>query len=476
MENNRNNSPDNFSRRQILTAAGVAGAALPLVHSFPAGTAHAQTQAGLYGPLPTINISLPSFSVAERDRRWAAVRSVMAEPQWDLDAIITCFSDEWGNNARYLTQVAMVRYSGGGPQVVFPRDPDKTVRAQVGGTRHRDEWISRLNDGGDWLADGKMEILAESGADDMISRLAAEGLDRRGTRIGLAKLAGSRFDRDGLVSATWLDMLRSALPNVEFLAIDTEGPDSGPIQSAAMVKSAEEQMMIRRAVAANQVGLSAMVEAAGNGATRQADMWWAAFTAMIAATGDDLVRLSIGLDEGGNATLGEPVIDPVRVGQLCTQEISAAYQGYGSQINHTFYVGPPSGDGYEYYSAAIGVLTEIHENTMAVVRPGQTTYGELLARMEEVRQGFDAEGGGVVVHSGGIGFARPRLGGDPDREIVLQPGHSFDFKPSVILSPDQIEDASEENRDVQLGESYLITETGVERYGDRLLRPIATHA
>lgn len=49
MEKNRNNSLGNFSRRQILTAAGVAGAALPLVHSFPAGTAHAQTQAGLLG-------------------------------------------------------------------------------------------------------------------------------------------------------------------------------------------------------------------------------------------------------------------------------------------------------------------------------------------------------------------------------------------------------------------------------------------
>ena len=423
-----------------------------------------------------INVALPGFSVTERDRRWAAVRATMEEPQWDLDAIITSFSDEWGNNARYLTQIAMVRYSGGGPQVIFPRDPDKIVRVQLGGARHRDEWIGRLNDGGDWLTDGKMELLAESGAEDMASRLAAEGFDRRGTRIGVAKLAGSRFDRDGLVSATWLDMLRSALPGVEFLSIDKAGPDSGPVQSAAMVKSAEEQAMIRQAVAANQAGLTAMVEAVGNGATRQGDLWWAAFTAMMAATGDDIVRLSIGLDQGGNATLGEPVGDPVHMGQLCTQEISAAYQGYGSQINHTFFIGRPSGAGYDYYSAAIEVLNGIHENAVALIKPGQTTYRELLENLAEMIASHDAEGGGVAVHSGGIGFARPRLGGDPDGDIVFQPGHSFDFKPSVTLNRAQIRDAGEENRDVQLGESYRITETGVERYGDRSLRPIATHA
>lgn len=474
MENKRNNRRQKISRRQILGAAGVVGAVLPLAHDFPAGTAHAQAAPDVL--LPRFNVSLPSFSVAERDRRWAAVRRMMAAPQWDLDAIITCYSDEWGNNARYLTQVAMVRYSGGGPQVIFPRDPDKTVWVQVGAARHRDEWIGRLNDGGDWLSDGKMKILAERGADDMIRRLAAASLDRRGVRIGVAKLAGSRFDRDGLVSATWLDKLRSVLPGVEFLAIDKAGPDSGPIESAGMVKSAEEQAMIRRAVAANQDGLSAMLEVAGNGATRQADLWWAAFAAMTAATGDDFVRLSIALDEGGNATLGEPVGDPLRIGQLCTQEISSACQGYGCQINHTFYVGAPSGAGYEYYRAAIEVLNEIHQGTMAIVQPGATTYGQLLLRMEELLERHDAGGGAVVIHSGGLGVVRPRLGGGPDTEIVLQPGHSFDFKPSVILSREQIEDAAEENRDVQLGESYLVTASGVERYGDRPLGPIATHA
>lgn len=459
------------SRRELLKGASAAGMAVPLTHLLASKGAHAQTLAGL----PEIRAALPSFSVAERDRRWANVRANMEDPRWDLDAIITCLSDEWGSDARYLTQIAKVRYSGGGPQVIFPREPDRTVWVQMGGARHRDEWLDRLNLGGGWLQDGKMEVLAEYGASDMAERLAAEGFDRRGTRIGVSALKGSRFEPDGLVSATWLESLRAALPGVEFLPIDQWGPDSGPIVSAAMVKSAEEQAMIGHAVASSQAGLAAMVEAAGAGATRQDQLWWAVFSETFVRNGEDFNRLSIGLDEGGNMTLGEPVIDAIRVGQLCTQEISSSFQGYACQINHTFLIGRPSMPGYDYYRAAIEILNEIHENAMAFITPGETTYGQLMNHLQELYHAHDAEGGGVALHSGGIGRVRPRLGTGPDGEIIIQPGHTFDWKPSVTLNRSRTRDAGEENRDVQLGESYLVTESGVERFGDRSLGPIATH-
>ncbi len=472
MKTSSTNREGTVSRRRLLQGATAAGIALPLAQTLVTDEAHAQG----HPPLPGIRAVLPGFSVAERDRRWAAVRANMAEPQWDLDAIITSFSDEWGSDARYLTQVAKVRYSGGGPQVIFPRAPDKTVWVQMGGVRHRDESIGRLNDGGGWLADGKMELLAEYGGEDMAKRLAAEGFDRRGTRIGVSLLKGSRFEEDGLVSATWLDLLRSALPGVEFLPIDQWGPDSGPIISVAMVKSEEEQAMIRHAVASNQAGLAAMVEAAAAGATRQDQLWWAAFATMFAANGEDFNRLSIGLDEGGNMTLGEPVVDVISMGQLCTQEISSQYQGYGCQINHTFFIGTPSMPGYDYYSAAIEILNDIHERAMAFITPGETTYGALMEHLAALYREHDVEGGGVALHSGGIGRVRPRLGVSPDSEIVIAPGHTFDWKPSATLNRATVRDARNENRDVQLGESYLITETGVERYGDRSMGPIATHA
>jgi Xaa-Pro aminopeptidase len=456
-----------------LKGAGAAGVALPLTQALI--STEAQAQAPGQVSLPDMRAVLPGFTVAERDRRWAAVRATMAEPQWNLDAIITCYSDEWGCAARYLTQVAKVRYSGGGPQVIFPRDAAKTVFVQMGGARHRDESVGRLNAGGGWLADGKMELLAEYGAADMATRLASEGFDRRGTRIGVSSLKGSRFEEDGLVAATWLDILRAELPGVEFLPIDRWGADSGPIIAAAMVKSQEEQAMIRHAVTTNQAALAAMIEAIANGATRQDQIWWAAFANMYTRNGEDFNRLSIGLDEGGNQTLGEPVVDPIRMGQLCTQEISSGYQGYGCQINHTFFIGRPDMPGYDYYARAIEVLNDIHERAMGFIEPGETTYGQLIERLHELYREHDVEGGGVTVHSGGIGRVRPRLGVSPDSEIVIQPGHAFDWKPSATLNRARFQDVREENRDVQLGESYLITEAGVERFGDRSLGPIATH-
>ena len=476
MNKNSTDHAGHLSRRQLLQGATVAGVALPLTQTLLASKAHAQTRMAL----PEIQAALPSFSLAERNRRWAAVRANMAEPQWDLDAIITCFSDEWGSDARYLTQVAKVRYSGGGPQVIFPRDPAKTVSVQMGGARHRDEWIGRLNDGGDWLADGKMEILAEYRAEDMATRLAAEGYDRLGTRIGVSALRGTQFEADGLVSEGWMDTLRSALPAAEFVPIDRWGQDSGPIISAAMVKAPEEQAMIRHAVASNEAGLAAMVEVAGDGATRQDQLWWAAFATMFANNGEDFNRLSIALDEGGNATLAEPVVDPISMGQHCNQEINSAYQGYSCQINHSFFIGSPSMPGYDYYSAAIEVMSEIHESCMAFIVPGETTYADLMDHLVALyREEHDIEGGFYALHSGGIsrGLSRPRGGpGFRDSEIVIQPGHSFDWKPSTILNRARIRDVGEQNRSVQLGESYLVTENGVERYGNRPLSPIATHA
>ena len=456
-----------ISRRQMLRGATAAGVVLPLAQMFPAHNAYAQGQ----GLLPEFRATLPVFSVAERDRRWAAVRAIMARPQWNLDAIITVGSDRWGNNARYLTQVALVRYAQPGPQVLFPRDPAKTVHVQISATRHVNSWNDRLGPGG-WLADGKMALQAETGGEALAKLLAEEGFDRRGTRIGVAKLKGTRFEPEGLVSATLLDTLRSSLPGVAFVPIEQWGPDAGPIDEVALAKSPEEQEVIRRSVAINEQGLAAAIAAARNGATRQADLWWAAFTTMFADAGEDFIRLSIGLDEGGNSNIGEPVGDAVRRGQICTQEISAAFQGYGCQINHSFFIGSPSTPGYDYYRAAIDVLLKVHEKAMAFIEPGKTTYGEFE---ENTRQSFadlNEQGGGLGVHSGGIGQCRVRSRPGEDQKIVMQPGHSFDFKPSVSLRRAGMAGAGKR---VQLGESILVTEEGAVRYGSRSMGPIATH-
>ncbi|MEW5984552.1 MAG: M24 family metallopeptidase [Acidobacteriota bacterium] len=464
------------SRRRMLQAAAAAGAGLPLAQELGGGgPLFAQSrpaQLPFYTPRP-------EFSLEERNRRWAAVRANMAKPQWNLDAIVTVGSDGLGNNARYLTQIFISKYSQAAPEVLFPRDPAKPVVAHISGARHVTEWTRRLAPNG-WLSDGKLELRAASGPKALADLLRASGFCAPCSRIGVAKLKGSRFDPDGLVSHTWFEALRAELPGAVFVPIDQFTPqvgnDVGPIEDASMAKSEEERAALRRAVAANERGIAAAIAAARNGATLQSELWWACFQEMWAGTGDDIVRCSIGFDGGGNSTLGDPTDMPVRMGQICNQEISSSCQGYGVQINHAFFIGTPSMPGYGYYRAAIEVLVKVHERALAFIQPGRTTYGDLQAHNEGVFRELGHRGSGTNTHGGGIGFlSRPRQSPD-DNRVVMWPGHCFDFKPAVVLDRRKIRDVHEENRSVQLGEAFLVTETGAVRLGTRPLVPIATHA
>jgi Xaa-Pro aminopeptidase len=280
------------------------------------------------------------------------------------------------------------------------------------------------------------------------------------------------------VSSTWFESLRAALPGVVFLPIDQFPPqvgnDTGPIEDASMSKGPEEQEVIRKAVSLNEQGIAAAIAAARNGATRQADLWWACYETMYRGAGEDVVRCSIGFDGGGNDTLGEPTDHPVRVGQICNQEISSAYQGYGSQINHAFFIGTRSTPGYEYYRTAVELLAKAIDRAIASIQPGKTTYGDFIATNEQTFKAFGEKGSGLNTHGGGIGFlSRPRQSAE-DNPVVMQPGHSFDFKPAVILDRAKIKDVGEKNRMVQVGESILVTEKGAVRLGTRAIVPIAT--
>jgi len=459
-----------------LHTAAAAGVGLPLAHTLAA--CDARVDQPIRTPLPAFIMPTPVFTLAERNRRWAAVRANMAKPQWNLDAIITAGSDGVGDNARYLTQIVFTRYSQPAPEVFFPRDSAKAVVAHISATRHVQEWTRRLEQG-QWLSDGKLVLEPEVGSAALAKLMAAEGYNRPGTRIGVAKLKGSRFDPEGLVSATWLDSLRAALPGVIFLPIDQFPPkvgnDTGPIEAASMEKSAEEQEVLRRSVAINERGIAAAVEAVRNGATRQADLWWACFRAMYEESGENPIRLSIGFDGGGNASLGNPTDYPVRVGQICNQEISAAYQGYGCQINHAFFFGGPSTPGYDYYRAAIELLVKVHERAIAFIQPGKTTFGDFQENNQKIFEELGERGGGLNTHGSGIGYlSRPRQSAE-DNPVVMQPGFAFDFKPSVTLRREKFRDAGDTNRSVQLGESIVVTDTGAVRLGTRPLVPIATH-
>ena len=364
---------------------------------------------------------------------------------------------------------------GGGADIIFPRDATKPVVALTGSARNADFWRQRL---GDWSADGKLILSDKGGSSAVAEGLKTLGVPTAGARVGVAKLTGSRFDPEGLVAATYLEKLRNALGKVVFVGIEQWGVDPGPVDGSAILKSGEEHDVVRAAVGAGENGIRTLV-AAGRSARVQADLWFPTFYAMFLETGEDPTRLSVSLDRASNSTLGAPTSDPVKEGQIVSQEIDATAQGYRAQVNHSFFVGTRRTPGYDYYAETMKVCVEAFQDSMAFIVPGKTTCGELVDHYAAFVEKSPAEDeSGVVLHSSGIGnLSRPRLGPSNSREdgpIVLQPGMAFNFKPALRLKRTHAQDVGPENRVVQLGDHILVTEAGGIRLGKRELGPLIT--
>src|SRR5581483_8324207 len=390
-----------LSRRKVLRAAGLAGLALPVLAACagtqpaaspstqpttPSGAALASSSGAASAPASakpaaasgsvaakpsasapgasataagSFPVVKPEFSLKERDRRWAAVRAVMGRAPWNLDAILVPgMSDQ--AYTRYLSQVTSA-------DMIFPRDGSKKALVLTGGGRNMQFWQAPLKD---WLADGKMTLGDKTGSRGAIDGLKSLGLDAAGTRIGVAKLSGSRFDPEGLVSATYLDAVKKALPGVAFVGIEQWGADPGPVDAAAMVKSDEEQAAVKRAIAAGEKTLQALAQAASSAKT-QAELWFATFSTLFQATGEEPTRVSLGLDVPANFTLGVPTADAVKEGQIVSQELDNTVQGYRAQVNHSIFIGGAGTPGYDYYAAAMKAAVQAFTESIASIVPGK---------------------------------------------------------------------------------------------------------
>jgi Xaa-Pro aminopeptidase len=402
-------------------------------------------------------IPKPFFSVAERDRRWSRAREAMAKE--NLDGLLAPATIEEGDTL-YLTQV------GGRTKeawVVFARDPAKPILAIVESSRVKSFWLGAQN----WLGEENFRVSSANISESVVLAIKELGLDRG--RIGVAQLTGVRFEPEGLIPFTIFDRIRSALPQASFVATDL-------LHRLRMIKSEEEIDVIKKIVGANERAIVTLVETARS-ATKQADIWYPVYIQLLLATGELPTRLSMALDRGGNSTLGTPTADLVEEGQILSEEIAANYQGYRAQINQSLFIGSAATPGFAYYKSAMDAAIKILFGVVAAIRPGKITTGELMVRYVELAKDVGAEPpGGVLLHSSGMGSQRPRVGPTTkeDMDIVLQPGMTFDLKPTIAMRREVIEDVRPRNRSVQIGEHVVVTESGAIRLGQRELKPIAT--
>src|SRR5258706_9249718 len=256
---------------------------------------------------------IPTFSLAERDRRWKAVRAEMKKA--NLDAVIGLPNqghwDQFGADTRYLTQI-------GGFQtevaVVFPLEEE--VTAVVRGANEI-EWYGLAQD---WVKDLRPSRRAYG--DPVIQRLK----EIRAGRVGVIGLSGLVRAPEGVVPWGSYEKIRAALPGVRFEnATDL-------MQEARSVKSAEEIAFIEKASAIIGRAIEAMLQIARPGVP-ESHLIGEMLREIARAGGEPITMLLFGAGGGGEVPWAHRVITgrTLAAGDLINTEVEAKYAGYIAQ-------------------------------------------------------------------------------------------------------------------------------------------------
>jgi len=386
--------------------------------------------------------ALPTFSVAERDRRWGRVRELMR--QHGIDVLVAppsnASDDKWQGDARYLTQFGL---NGELAACVFP------VQGSVIGFGGPS---SRLAAG--WIEDVRTPRRAY--AEVIVEALAEVGAER--ATIGICGLTGGNLvlvrAPDGVVGATLLDKLRAAFPQARIVsATELMG-------EARIVKSDEELAFIRKGTELAEAALDALLCSARPGVKESA-----CYAAMVAAEieRDATLPFMLAWLSGpvGNVygRLTQATKRVLRDGDVILNEIEGRWAGYTAQIDQSTFVGrvpPDCEDSWKVAAEAFG-------RAVAAMKPG-VTYGELIEAVAKTTsvKGWKAR---LVLHGRGLGDDGPLITTPPfDPAIIerpLQAGNVFVIKPSV--ERDGHSDMA------RFGDSVAVTATGASRLGMRPL-------
>jgi Xaa-Pro aminopeptidase len=396
-------------------------------------------------------LQFPRFSLAERDRRWARVRDLMRKA--DVSTLLVppgsfpgSFGDEQANS-RYLCQIGGQQ---GAAWVIFPLEGK--VTAIVNSEREIKFWKQAQ----DWISDLRWGV-APRLVVDCIRELSTSG------KVAVVNLEGGYRFKDGTIPHTTWESIRTALPNIQFVA------ENYILDLARMVKGPEEVATIGKIVAANEAAIKVMFETARPGVL-ESTVWLKMVQALMDATGEIPARVSIATNREAHDTNGMAWPATIPSGGIMGQEISARLQGYQAQSNHLFCIGHPVPADYK---AAMTISCEVYQSLVEWVKPGKT-IGELVTEASRLTAAHRAIISGMLVHTNGLGGDRPRLGHDTrmdagndamsDTDIVIETGFTFNLKPSIRLTP--------EGNLGRFGDPVTVTEKGAKRLGKRAIEPV----
>jgi Xaa-Pro aminopeptidase len=350
------------------------------------------------------------YSLAERDRRWNAVRANAAKAVFDC--ILVPLGS--GMDGRYMTQLrcsAMVLPSDGrAPIVIADR------------SSHND-WVPEpWQTGREW-------------AEPMGEALLDLGMER--ARVGVVGLKGGMVTHcnsiDGVVNHTALEQVVGKLPNARFEnATDIVG-------LVRYVKSEEEIAFVRQSATVASSGLEELIKLARPGA--DAGVLYAGVLARMLELRGEYFPLTLTIDAAGAQNprrySNPPLGRRLEANALITDEINAIRGAQLTQVCQPILLGkiPDS------WKPVIELHKEVDEAGLSLIKPG-TTFGAL----KDFVDGVGAKRGmKTVMHLHGCGYGDDgplfslKSHGDRARDLTIQQSNVFVWKPTAISADGKIQ-------------------------------------
>ena len=383
------------------------------------------------------------FSLAERDQRWAKVRSLMARDGVDLIVCLPCTNshDRGAADARYLTQLGE---NSDESIVVFPVEGPVTAWHSRGGV-----WPSS-----NWFADIRSTPRGTGGA--TVSAWLDEN-PRFKNKIAIAGLDSSILahirSAEGEVNWQSVDIIKRNFPAAKFVS-------ATPILGEARWrKSAEEIDFLRKGTVVAEAMLETVNQHARPG-VRERHIFAHLMYSSADAGGSfaPMIGWSSGPDGRAYHRVEQPSFRSFKTGDVLLLEIEGRWGGYIAQIDQTWGIGTATPELHD----GIKLVFEAFDRVMDKLKPGVTVRELIDAATITGLNGRAKTGLGG--HGRGTGDDGPLLvAGRPEPkevlDLVIEEGCSFAIKPSVAL--DGIGDFA------RWGETVAVTAKGAERLGTR---------
>jgi Xaa-Pro dipeptidase len=390
-------------------------------------------------------LELPRLSLAERDRRWTAVRREMAARR--LDAIVLwgwpTMWDFYTANARYLAPI------GGNAEfnvLVFPVDREPTCFV------HMPTFLEGWRAAQDWISD--LRPRTKTWADSVANRIKELRLE--GGRIGMDGLAGP-LDPDGWLPHDVFTRLTSLLPNASIISLDDM------LEKVRSIKSAEELDILRGAAKLGDLMLSTCRKIARPG-VKECEVYAGMMEAMMANGGEEPTLFLWNCDRYPYPhPFRVPTTRPMQRGDLIICEMHPKFGGYFTHVERTYCLGEPETEQLAIYEGCVAAYARGLEN----FGPGKT----ISVALDAVKDEIDARGLGICeagIHGHGLASLEyPRYRHHAitaDREAIKVIGDRFEPGMVFAFNIDLFDPKWREGKTgCVFAETVEITDTGARR-------------